>query len=224
MSTELINKEEKLSTLSARLVYALKKLGVTQAELARRISVKPQAIHYLCSNNSKQSSFTYDIADALKINSVWLRVGDGSMQLEDDPDAQLINSQKRTPVLDFRQIKQLTEVGRDAGSVLALAKEWLLTSSDIGAHGFAFRLHDKSIYPRFDQDTTIIVNPDKVPKENDFVIAYLQETNDIVFRQYASENNIILLKPVNMTMYRIIQKSKDDLILGVMVEARYFSR
>lgn len=54
MDAELINKNNKeMLTLSARLVHAINTLGVTQAELARRIGVKPQAIHYLCSSSSK---------------------------------------------------------------------------------------------------------------------------------------------------------------------------
>lgn len=143
------------------------------------------------------------------------------MQLKDDPDAQLMNLQKRTPILDWKQIKQLAGEGKDYDNILSSAKEWLLTSSDIGENGFAFRLHDKSIYPRFDQDTIIIVNPKKSPKNKDFVIVYLKETDDIVFRQYEIDNTTILLKPVNVAMYKVIEKQKNDLILGVMVEARW---
>lgn len=208
-----------LPTLSARLLHALNVLGVTQAELSRRIGVKPQAIHYLCTSNSKKSSFTYEIADALKINSLWLGSGDGLMQLEANPNEELVSSQKRTPILDWKQVKQL--VGDEASNILFSAKEWLLTSSSIGENGFAFRLHDRSIYPRFDQETVIIVNSDKEPKNKDFVIVYLKEADDIVFRQYEIENNIVLLKPINVAMYKVIKKEKDDVILGVMVEARW---
>ena len=208
-----------LPTLSARLLHALNVLGVTQAELSRRIGVKPQAIHYLCTGNSKKSSFTYEIADALKINSLWLGSGDGLMQSEASPNEELVSSQKRTPILDWKQVKQL--VGDEASNILVSAKEWLLTSSNIGENGFAFRLHDRSIYPRFDQETVIIVNSNKEPKNKDFVVVYLNEVDDIVFRQYHVENNIVLLKPINVAMYKVIKKEKDDVILGVMVEARW---
>ena len=208
-----------LPTLSARLLHALNVLGVTQAELSRRIGVKPQAIHYLCTGNSKKSSFTYEIADALKINSLWLGSGDGLMQSEASPNEELVSSQKRTPILDWKQVKQL--VGDEASNILVSAKEWLLTSSNIGENGFAFRLHDRSIYPRFDQETVIIVNSNKEPKNKDFVVVYLNEVDEIVFRQYHVENNIVLLKPINVAMYKVIKKEKDDVILGVMVEARW---
>ena len=213
-------KNNNLSTLSARLLHVIHVLGITQADLARRIGVKPQAIHYLCTSNSKKSSFTYEIADALKINSLWLGSGEGEMLLEDSPSENLINSQKKAPILDWRQLKKL--VGdEDTKNIRGSANEWLLTNSDIGENGFAFRLNDKSIYPRFDQDTIIIANPFRAPKNKDFVLVYLKETDDIVFRQYEIENNIILLKPINTTMYKVIEKEKNDVILGVMVEARW---
>ena len=96
-----------------------------------------------------------------------------------------------------------------------------MPNSDIGEHGFAFRLHDKSIYPRFDQDTIIIVNSQKTPHNNNFVIVYLKETDDIVFRKYETDTTGVLLKPMNIAMYKTIKKHPEDLILGVMVEARW---
>ncbi len=218
-NTESTNQNNKLATLSERLVYALKVLGITQAELARLIGIKPQAIHYLCSSRSKKSSFTYEIADALKINSVWLGCGDGPMQLEDDLDTQLISSQKRVPILDWKQINCWTNQDKEVNNTSVSINEWILTNSDVGENGFAFRLHDKSMHPRFDQDTIVIVNPEKTPQNKDFVITYMNEISDIVFRQYEFENNTTLLKPINMAMYKIIIKKKDDLILGGMVEA-----
>lgn len=221
MDCEITNSDEKLATLSERLVYALTKLGITQAELARRIRIKPQAIHYLCSSRSKKSSFTYEIADALNISSFWLGCGEGSMQLKDDPDTQLINSQKRVPVLDWKQIKNWINQNNEAGNLLASAKEYILTNVDIAVSSFAFRLQDKSMYPRFDQDTIVIVNPERTPRNKDFVIVYFKEIDDFVFRQYEFENNTIILKPVNTAMYKTITMGKDDSILGVMVEARW---
>ena len=54
-----------------------------------------------------------------------------------------------------------------------------------------------------------------------FVIVYLKEADDIVFRQYVVENNTVLLKPINTAMYKVLQKEEEDVILGVMVEARW---
>jgi hypothetical protein len=51
-----------------------------QTELAAKINVKPQTIQRLCSKGVR-SVFSANIADALKINVLWLTDGEGEMEL-----------------------------------------------------------------------------------------------------------------------------------------------
>ena len=220
--TTIDNKAEcRLEILSERLLYALKTLNVTQADLARRIGIKPQAIQYLCGSKAKKSSFTYEIADALDISSTWLGCGEGPMRPDENPEAQFIKSQKRIPLIEWKNIKSWTKNGVSNNNMSNHAQEWVLTTSDTGNNGYALRLHDKSMYPRFDQNTIAIINPDRVPKDKEFVVAYLKEIDDAVLRQYELDNNATLLNPINTTMYKIINFTKHDEICGVMVEARW---
>lgn len=212
--------ETTLSNLSERLVYALNQLNITQAELARKINIKPQAIHYLCTSKSQKSRFTYEIADALQISSLWLGAGEGEMRLNNHLNDTLFNTLKRIPILDWKQVKLLAHENHPE-SLLNTAKEWLLTNSDTGVNGFAFRLQDNSLYPRFDQDTIMIINSSKSPQNKDFVIAYLKESNEIVFRQYELKDTTVFLNPMNSVIYKAITLQEDDSILGVMMEARW---
>lgn len=215
------NSNKSFKTLSERLSYALEKLNVTQAELARKIKIKPQAIHYLCNSKSKKSGFTYEIADALGINSLWLACGEGIMKIEDDPTIQLINSQKKIPLLEFNSIKNWIHNQQGEEIFAKIHKEYILTDANIKTNGFGFRLQDKSMYPRFDQNTIFIINPERAPKNNDFVLIYLKEMDDIIFRQLGIKDKNYLLNPINVKMYNTLIKSEEDLILGVMVEARW---
>ncbi|MCP4476269.1 MAG: hypothetical protein GY821_17265 [Gammaproteobacteria bacterium] len=52
---------EILDNLSKRLTHALEILGISQAELARKIHVRRQSIQYLCSSGINRSKFSYDI-------------------------------------------------------------------------------------------------------------------------------------------------------------------
>lgn len=210
--------ESKLSNLSERLTYIMNKINISQAELARLIGVKPQAIHYLCNSASKKSSFTYDIANALQINSLWLANGTGAIQPETDPLVQLIGNQKRIPVLDWQQLETLAKAEQESETS---AKEWILAGPHVDDEGFSFRLPDRSLYPRFEKETLVIINSEKKPKNKDYVVVFLSETDDIIFRQFELENNKIFLKPINMELYKTIEKKPADIILGVMVEARW---
>lgn len=220
--TELKQAQDRLVTLSERLLYALKTLGISQADLARRIGIKPQAIQYLCGSKAKKSSFTFEIAEALGISSSWLGCGEGHMKFEDNPETQFIQSQKRVPILEWKQIKSWIEHENIPGNISYQSHNWILTNSDIGEKGYAVRLIDKSMYPRFDQNTIAIINLKKLPHYNDFVIAYLKDFEDIVIRQYEQDpNGNSILKPINTAMYKTITITQNDEIWGVVIEARW---
>lgn len=220
LSGDVVIESKDFTTLSSRLLFALNTLGVTQAELSRMIGIKPQAIHYLCNSKSTKSRFTYEIADALKINSLWLATGMGAMLLKEEADVELPESPRRVPILDWKQIETIALQGHQITNIPNQADDWVITNSDVGQHGFAFRLPDMSMYPRFDHDTIVIINPSKKPKNKDFVLAYL-EMGGVIFRQYTCEDNQTLLNPINTAMYKIINTSMNDSIIGVMVEARW---
>lgn len=209
-----------LETLSDRLLYALEVLKVTQAELARKIDVKPQAINYLCKSKTKKSQLTYDIADALGISGEWLASGTGYMNPEDDPQYKLLSAQNRVPVVTYNQVKLYCRKhirSFDNESVL----EWLLTTANSGENGFAVKIQDKSMYPRFELGTTVIINPDKKPSDKEFVLAYICSIDDIIIRQLEFNNKTIILKPINTAMYKQLTLEKDDQIIGTLVEARW---
>jgi len=206
--------------LSERLSAALEELKISQAELARKIQVKPQVINYLCKNKTKASSLTYEIADALGINGEWLATGEGYMKNDDDPQFKLFNIQNRIPIISAESIKKSSSPPfqlPDQNNPM----EWVLSSSTCGKNGFAFRLTDKSMYPRFDEKTIVIINPDKKPESNDFVLAYIKPIDDVLLRKIELSEDKPLLKPFNTSMYKDINIDTNTKIIGTLVEARW---
>lgn len=67
------------STLAERLVIARKRMGISQAELARPIGLSPQTIQQLESGKNKSSRRLVDIANTLHVRPEWLQRGDGEM-------------------------------------------------------------------------------------------------------------------------------------------------
>ena len=208
--------ELKLNTLSDRLNYAIKITGVTQAELARQISIKPQVIHYLCSSKAKSSRFTFELAHALGVNTEWLATGNGVMLLKDDSEHVLLTSQKKLAVLSWEQLKEKIKYDKID---LSDHKDWVLVSNSVTQDGFALKLYDKSMWPRFDVNTLVVIDPHRTPKEGDFVICYLKEKDDLIFREISPTAH--KLRPLNADMFKEIMLDKDDQICGVLVEARW---
>ncbi|MEO8401578.1 MAG: LexA family transcriptional regulator [Gammaproteobacteria bacterium] len=215
-------KDSCLETLSDRLVLALEMLNITQADLARKIQVKPQAINYLCKNKTKKSQLTYDIAEALNISGEWLANGVGLMNPEDDPHYKLINAQNRVPILAPNQVKPGLQEHFLSLKSNENISNWLLTTANTGKNGFAIIVQDKSMYPRFDQGTIIVVNPEKQHKDREFVLAYISSIDDVIFRQVEFHNDgSVILYPINTAMYKQITLEKNDQIIGALVEARW---
>lgn len=207
-------------TLSDRLLYALEILKVTQATLARSLNVKPQAINFLCKSKTRKSQLTYEIADALGISADWLANGVGYMRSEEDPQYQLISSQTIVPIVSTAELKNLFKKNVNFKEYSASTKG-LMTDANTGQNGFAIELTDKSMYPRFDIGTILIFNSDKSPKINEFVLTYVLDIDDIIFRQLEIIDGVMSLRPLNSSIYKNVFLSENDSIIGTLTEARW---
>jgi len=214
-----ITKKIEKETLSDRIKIALDRSSITQAELARKIGVKQQIIQYLCNSKTKTSIFTYKIADALKVNPIWLATGIGYMFLEDDLDYQLIKSQKKIPLTTTEQLKNIIQDKLDITKTSF--QEWILTETKLGKGSYAISLKDQAMMPRFEEGTLILFDAEIKPKDKDYVLAYLSITNEIIFRQFVKNGKDNVLHPLNTHGYKPIIMSQTDIIYGVMREARW---
>lgn len=211
-----------METLSERLIFALQELKVSQAELARKLKVKPQVVNFLCKSKTLKSKLTYDIADILGVSGEWLARGSGSLKENEKPDIKLINAHNKVPILDKLCLRKMINA-----NIFSFTYEerdgvdFLLTVTDVGTKGFAIKQCDKSMYPRFDEDTMLIINSDKYPKHHEFALVYIESINDIILRQINYEESNIILNPLNHNMFKEINLSKVDLIIGTLVEARW---
>lgn len=201
--------EKNLETFSARLSFALNKLKMTQATLAKKINVNRQVIQYLCNSKNGASKFSYDIADALGISIDWLLSGTGSMMSE--------IKQKIVPILLKDQIRLWLKNELNEGAIT----EKTSVHENFSDLAFAFRLDDQAMFPRFDSNTIVVIEPLAEITAPCFVLVELKKTSDIIFRQLLKENNGLILSVYNEISYKSIRLSEEDLILGRMLEAKW---
>lgn len=206
--------------LSERLRFALKVLGISQTELAKRIDVKPQVIQYLCSGNSKKTKFMFDIAEALKIDVAWLATGNG----KSPSNSAYISNEKAIPILTFNQIKEW-KINQNEIDFNKTTK--IPIQDDINANSFAISLNDQSMAPRFSIDTIIIIDPTvdiyQTQQNSRFVLAYLYDEDFFVFRQLDIANDVKTLIPINTNLYKNTFLTDNDHILGICKEARWIA-
>lgn len=213
-----------LQNLSFRLKHALQVLRISQAELARRLNIKQQAINYLCCSNATKSKFTYQIAEALQINPQWLATGVGNMYLEvEKNEHNIINFKYKVPCVAWNDLTS------SCLSLLNNPEQWQITNYIMTNINFtenqkiiATKIIDNAMFPRFDTNTSIIIelNANKICNK-DFVLVYLIKFDIIILRQYFQCLPQDKLITFNNELYRPIMVDEQVKILGVVRESHW---
>lgn len=71
----------RMDTLAKRLRYARERAALSQSELARRVSVRPQAIQFIEAGRVRRPRSLVEIAHTLNVNPEWLLFGRGAVEL-----------------------------------------------------------------------------------------------------------------------------------------------
>jgi len=204
-------------TLSSRLVYALNYLRISQSEVARRVGIKPQVIQYLCTNHAKKSKFAYEIALALEINPTWLIAGKGSADFKNTNNT-VDSSSLKVPLLDLNTIASWLNQTNES---LSQPQEFTYAAAPIAAHSYAVRITDTSMIPRFEVNTILVVDPDLKPENGDFVVVKILHQEQPIIRQLLYRCDTYYLAPANSAMYKEIELSNEDKVLGVVRQIYY---
>lgn len=199
--------------LSTRLVYAMTTLGVTQSELARRVGIKPQAIQYLCTSDASRSKFAFDIADALEINIEWLITGQGRMKEKD-----ISENISKIPIIGLENI--CTWLQKNDNSII-ISDHISTKKNNLSERCYAIKMNDSSMLPRFEIGTILIIDPELVPQENDFVIVDTKFSQTPIVRHLIKKNERFILKPFNIDLYKEIEMDKSHKFLGVLRQTFY---
>lgn len=213
------NNDKQLNTFSKRLKFTMEYRGTTQAELAREININPAAIQYLLASNAKSSRFTFELANALNVNSKWLATGIGTMLPENDPKEIYWSERILIPILSEKELIDLLNNNFDVNT--HPNKQWESCNKNLGNNLYAYINTDNSMQPIFSKNSLLIFDYTCMLKNQAYVIAYIKSQNYLIFRKYNESNNKKLeLLPINTEFYKKIEITDDIKIIGTVVESR----
>lgn len=93
-----------------------------------------------------------------------------------------------------------------------------------GPNGYGLKVNGDSMTSTtgmsFPNESVIIVNPDKTPKNSDYVIAYFEDTGESTFKQLLIDGPSIILNPLN-PLFPPIQNAGNISIKGVVVHMQW---
>ncbi|RDL25082.1 LexA family protein [Serratia fonticola] len=227
-----------MSSLAKRLVERREHLGLTQEELAKRAGVTRVAISKaelgLTKNFNGNTLFL--VAHALSCDPEWLQTGKGLPQKSPHPnnqessqswDSNVVAATQPPnsysyPTLNWVQAGQFAMVGDNYD--MYDFDNWQSSVKYAGERGFWLQVKGDSMTSpsgvTFPEGMSILIDPEKEPHPNCYVIAQLKSTKEVTFKKYITDMGREYLKPLN-PHYPMIELRDDCEIIGVIVDARW---
>lgn len=197
------------NTLSHRLRYCLNLYSMSQSELARRIDVKPQIIQYLCTKNIKSSRFTFELAEALEVDYTWLSTGEGFMKQPIDTTY----DEHKIPFFSWDNLDKIT-----VDPLANHCGDFIYSSLHTNCQTVATKINDESMEPRFEKNTTIIMELTESASHGDFVLVKLNQSKKWLFRELRISQQYTELYPINNSIFKEIILKPEDQIRGILVQ------
>jgi SOS-response transcriptional repressor LexA len=206
-------------TLSNNLQQLMRIHGnISVSELARLTGIPQPTIHHILSGSTRNPR-----KKALEELSRYFSVSINELTGQEPlpaviPDAVKENLQISTiPVIEWASLKKWpSEVIKTQDS------QEILIDKKIDKNSFALVMPDASMEPLFQQNSLLIFDSGKTPKDRDFVIVYLSKEEIVAFNRLFIENNTFYLRQgLEDGSLKLTKLDKpNDRILGTLIEAR----
>ena len=212
-----------MASLSENLKTLMSLARINASELARRTSIAQPIIHRLSTgqNISPKLATIKPIARYFLV-SVSQLIGEAPLP-NDQSFLSPSNHQKgwhAVPLISWEDAitwpTTLPTYQNTHGTV------YVSTDANPSETAYSLRVIGSAMAPLFPNGTTLIVEPDRKPQNNDFVVAQLHNETKARFKQVVFKGEIPCLKSLNPDLGAIEspQLSNSHQLLGVMVQAK----
>lgn len=203
--------------ISSILDRLLTQSGLSEAELGRIIKVPRATINRIVSGRTPDPRVSTLQAIAAYFN-VSIDQLLGKQPLFANSTTQPLSIQNTSiPIIDWKDTVNWK-------IKLSITKpdnhfDWILTDPNIEVGKFALRINGDSMWPQFQENTILIIDPAREHKNRDFVVVYIKKYGEVLFRQLIVEGKVKFIKAIN-SIFPTIQLEDSDEIIGVVIQAR----
>lgn len=194
-----------MTNLSNNLNLLMQRRKVSVSELARRTGIGQTVIHRLANNSTDNPK-----VDTLRPIAKFFAISLGQL-IGDEPFD--VSPVLRIPIIPFQDAMHWQEHLSNS-----LYTEHMITNLQEREDVFAVQLMDHTMEPKFACDTILVIDPNLVPQDQHYVLAYKSCQKNILFRQLLVDNDISYLKPLNSD-FKIQRLIEEDELIGVMIQA-----
>ncbi len=210
----------KVRELSDNLRELMRRIPITEAELARQSGVPQPTINRILSRATKypRGDTLSDLANFLGVTISQL-LGDDPLPSDRIPGAHNPNNRswEILPELSWEIVTKWPNVKED------LRKEgwhkWVSTDAKVSSDAYALAAKGEAMAPYFIEGTKLIIDPACKPNDRDFVVICPKGQNRATLKQLFYDGDDIYLKPLNPE-FKTARMDGSDKLLGVMIQAR----
>ena len=204
--------------LNGILNYLLDKTGLTESALGRKIGVPRATINRLTTGRTSDPKISTLKAIAEYFNvTVDQLLGKQPVFIDTPRTSSSTDDAGYIPIIDWSNVnswkKSLENITSDNHS------HWISADPTIDNGKFALKIQGESMSPQFQENTILVIDPLRKPKNRDFVLVSLAKNDDVLFRQLLIDGSYRVLKSIN-PIFPTIQLEECDKIIGVLIQTR----
>lgn len=203
------------TTISSNLRHLLTLHGdLSLSELARQTEIPQPTLHHLLNGTTKKPrrGVLERLANFFSVSIPQLT---GLLPLDQTIPELIKRSLNITtiPIIDWGMVCGWPQIDSTSLKQIILDKE-------VGEHSFALLMESANMEPLFPENSILIFDPRKKPRDRDFVI--IKKDNKLIFNRLFIEKSELFIKQDqadgNMNLIKI--KENIDKIIGTLIEVR----
>lgn len=206
-------------TISNNLQLLLKLQGdLSLSDLARETGIPQPTLHHILEGKTKtpRKNALQKLASFFSVSIPQLM---GELPLSPIIPKTIKESFKIStiPVIDWDLAKNWDKFQKDHKQF-----DEIIIEREINEGCFALLLNNASMEPVFHENSILIFDPSKIPKERDFILAYLSKSNSVVFnRLFVDDKNYFLKQDKSDGDAELIKLHiPSDQLIATLIEAR----
>lgn len=204
-----------MKNLNKILRALMEETRLSESELARRCQIGQPVIHRILSgetDNPRVATLS-QIANYFSI-SISQLIGDSPLPSNRLPGTHNLtaNALSLVPLINW---EQATHWPTDINNPSMVATDLVVEEG-----AFALMVKDNTMFPRFVEGMTLIIDPKRLAKNRDFVIVHLSEQPQAVFKQILTDGDDIYLKPLNPDFKTMLVDKSRFRFIGTVIQAR----
>ncbi|ETX11627.1 repressor [Marinomonas ushuaiensis DSM 15871] len=209
-------------TIADRVKEKRAELGLTQAELAKRVGISQQSLQKIEDGGTQNPRKLLNLAKELKCTPEWLQLGYIG-EVRENASSYLDNIAYQGHFNKRPVIRDIQSIDWSKANDFNSQEEWLEVSSGTSQDAFWLTVSGDSMMSTsgisISEKHLILVEPQQTAHNGDMVIVRMKDRNEVAFKKLVIDTGLIYLASLNSS-YRPIEMTDNFSFIGIVKEAR----